>query len=59
VQSLAVSFDGDPKTAEEHLNVYARHCLNMPADEREQCRRDLIKIIGGLAQLHSRLGNSD
>jgi hypothetical protein len=55
VEALSTTFDGDAVEAEANLEMYLSHCLQFPADRRLQRQRQIVQIIGGLAQLQTRL----
>jgi hypothetical protein len=55
VDALSAAFDGDATSAEATLNVYLNHCLGLPPEKRLERRRQMVQIIGGLAQLQTRL----
>jgi capsule polysaccharide export protein KpsE/RkpR len=55
VEALSVALDGDRETVEENLNLYERHSLAFPPEKRAEVRLQLIRIIGGLARLETRL----
>ena len=59
VESLSAALDGDSKTANDNLNVYLSHCLQLSPEQRAKVRQQMIQIIGGLAQLEMRLSDAN
>ena len=59
VESLAATFDGSAMQAEENLNTYVKQCRAFTPEKRAEVRRQLIRIIGGMAQLESRLADAE
>ncbi len=59
VEALAAALDGDLKSAEQHLDLYEQHCLGFPPEKRAAVRLQLIRIIGGLARLETRLAERE
>jgi hypothetical protein len=59
VESLAVTFDGSAMQAEENLNAYMKQCMAFKPEKRAEVRRQLVRIIGGMAQLESRLADAE
>ena len=59
VEALAVAFVGNPQDAEHALNDHARKCMQFTPQRRAEVRRQMIKIIGGLAQLETRLADNE
>lgn len=59
VEAMAATFDGDAKTAEDNLHAYVKHCMALRPEKRAEVQRQLIRIIGGLAQLQSRLADKE
>ena len=55
VDALAATFDGAPMVVEENLAIYMDHCGALPKESRLELRRQMVQIIGGLAQLETRL----
>jgi hypothetical protein len=55
VDALSAAFDGNPMTTEDNLTLYLNQCVELPADARLERRRQMVQIIGGLAQLQTRL----
>ncbi len=58
-KSLACTFDGDPKAAEENLSIYENHALKFAAEKCAKVRRQLVEIVGGLSRLATRLADHD
>jgi hypothetical protein len=59
VEALSTTFDGDHHTVDENLNLYTNHLRHFSAERREEFRRQIMQIIGGLAQLQARMGTLD
>lgn len=59
VESLAAALDGNPASAAEHLRIYEQSCLAFSKEKCATVRRQMIQIIGGLAQLEVRLKGHD
>ena len=59
VESLAAALDGDVTSEEEHLTLYEQHCLALSPEKRVEVRLQLIRIIGGLARLETRLAERE
>jgi hypothetical protein len=57
VESLAVALDGDQETAEQNLKEYAEQVRKLPTQKRAEISRQIVHIIGGLAQLQARLAD--
>ena len=55
VEAMAATFDGDHRTAEENLDIYYHECRRFSPEKLAAVRRSLVKIIGGLARLETRL----
>ena len=57
VESLAVALDGDQETAEQNLKEYAEQVRKLLPQKRAEISRQIVHIIGGLAQLQARLAD--
>ena len=59
VEALAASFDVNADQQDENLNLYLHHCVQYAPAQRDEIRRQLMQIIGGLAQLQARLSEHE
>ena len=57
VDALSAAFDGNPMTTEDNLTLYLNQCLELPAEVRLERQRQMVQIIGRLAQLQTRLAD--
>jgi len=57
LEALSAVFDGDPEVRKENLAAYAQHCKDLPPEKLTELKRQLIKVIGGLAQIDTRLAD--
>ena len=55
LESLAAALDGDRQRTDEHLNLYEQQYLQFSPEKRTAAKRQIIRIIGGLARLETRL----
>lgn len=59
VQELAASFSGDQDRFDNTIKTEVQACFDIPALQRAELKRQILQIIGGLAQVHSRLQQLD
>jgi len=57
LETLAATFDCDYKASEENLNIYFEKCQGFPPRKRTAVRMQLVRVIGGLARLETRLAD--
>jgi hypothetical protein len=57
LEALSAVFDGDPEIRKENLAAYVQHCKDLPPEKLTELKRQLIKVIGGLAQIDTRLAD--
>jgi len=59
VTTLAAQIDGDREVSEAHLDQLERLLLDLPLEERDELRRQMILIVAGLSRLEVRMIATD
>ena len=57
VEAMAATLDGSPQETEQNLSDHVTQCMQFTAQRCTDVRRQLVRIIGGLAHLETRLAD--
>ena len=59
VELLVSAFDGSQNDEDENLKYYERQALGFSQEKRRELRHQLVRAIGGIARLETRLAEHD